>query len=110
MSHLPCENIIWYGLPVIRRELAFCLINQFGLSQKEAADKLGITPSAVSQYISKKRGKITILDEKIIEEIKLSAKKIKNQGESVLNSELCKICKILKSEGFFKFQIDAITK
>ena len=86
MSHLPCENIIWYGIPVIRRELAFCLINQFGLSQKEAADKLGITPSAVSQYISKKRGKITILDEKIIEEINLSAKKINNQGESILNS------------------------
>ena len=110
MSHLPCENIIWYGIPVIRRELAFCLINQFGLSQKEAADKLGITPSAVSQYISKKRGKITILDEKIIEEINLSAKKINYQGESILNSEICKICKILKSEGFFKFQVDIIKK
>ncbi len=110
MSHLPCENIIWYGIPVIRRELAFCLINQFGLSQKEAADKLGITPSAVSQYVSKKRGKITILDEKIIKEIKLSANRINDQGESVLNSELCKICKILKSEGLFKFQFDTVKK
>lgn len=110
MSNLPCENIIWYGIPVVRRELAFCLINQFGLSQKEAAIKLGITPSAVSQYVSKKRGKITILDEKIINEIKLSAKRINDQGEPVLNSELCKICKILKSEGFLKFQIDAIKK
>lgn len=104
MGHLPCENIIWYGIPVIRREIAFCLINNFGLSQKEAAEKLGITPSAVSQYVSKKRGKITIMDEKIIKEIKLSAKKINEKGELVLNSELCKICKILKSEGFFKFQ------
>jgi len=104
MGHLPCENIIWYGIPVIRREIAFCLINNFGLSQKEAAEKLGITPSAVSQYVSKKRGKITIMDEKIINEIKLSAKKINEKGELVLNSELCKICKILKSEGFFKFQ------
>ena len=110
MSHLPCENIIWYGIPVIRRELAFCLINQFGLSQKEAADKLGITPSAVSQYVSKKRGKITILDEKIIKEIKLSANRINDQGGSVLNSELCKICKILKTEGLFKFQFDSVKK
>ena len=100
MSALPCENIIWYGIPVIRRELAFCLINQFGLTQKEAANKLGITPSAVSQYISKKRGKITTLDEKIISEIKLSAEKIYDQGEPVLNAELCKICKLLRSEGF----------
>ena len=110
MKRLPCENIIWYGIPVVRRELAFCLINQFGLSQKDAANKLGITPSAVSQYISKKRGKIKILDEKIINEIKISAKKINNQGESVLNNEICKICKILKSEGLFKFQVDNIRK
>jgi predicted transcriptional regulator len=110
MSRLPCENIIWYGIPVIRRELAYSLINQFGCSQKEAALKLGITPAAVSQYISKKRGKISILDEKIISEINLSAKKINDKGESVLNSEICKICRILKSEGFFKFQVDIIKK
>ena len=108
MSNLPCENIIWYGIPVIRRELAFCLIDQFGLTQKEAAIKLGITPSAVSQYVSKKRGKITIIDKKIIKEIKMSAERIYDQGESVLNSELCKICKMLKSEGFLKFKIDSI--
>jgi predicted transcriptional regulator len=110
MSSLPCENIIWYGIPVVRRELAFCLIDKFGLTQKEAANKLGITPSAVSQYVSKKRGKITILDDKIIKEIRLSAEKIYDQGESVLNSELCKICKILRSEGFLNFKIDHINK
>ena len=110
MNRLPCENIIWYGIPVVRRELAFCLINQFGLTQKDAAGKLGITPSAVSQYISKKRGKIKILDEKIIKEIIISAKKINDQGESVLNTEICKICKILQSEGFFKFQVENIRR
>ncbi len=108
MNTLPCENIIWYGIPVIRRELAFSLINQFGLTQKEAAEKLGITPSAVSQYISKKRGKITILNNNIINEINISAQKIHNNGDSVLNQEICKICKILKTEGFFKFKVDSI--
>jgi len=48
----------WNGLPVIRREIAESMINKFGLSQKEAALKLGVTPAAVCQYISKKRGKI----------------------------------------------------
>ena len=107
MGRLPCENIIWYGIPVVRRELAFSLINQFGLTQKDAAERLGITPAAVSQYLSKKRGKITILDKKIINEINTAAKIIHEQGESVLNSEICKICQILKSEGFFKFQVDS---
>jgi predicted transcriptional regulator len=106
MSRLPCENIIWYGIPVVRRELAFSLINQFGLSQKDAAEKLGITPAAVSQYLSKKRGKITILDKRILNEINNSAKIIHENGKPVLNSEICKICHILKSEGFFKFKID----
>lgn len=110
MNHLPCEKIIWYGIPVIRRELAFSLINQFGLSQKEAAIKLGITPAAVSQYISKKRGRISILDERIINEINISAKKINEKGETVLNTEICNLCKILKSEGFFKFQVNIIKK
>ena len=106
MNQLPCEKIIWYGIPVIRRELAFSLINQFGLSQKEAAEKLGITPAAVSQYLSKKRGKVTVLDKKIIDEINNSARKIHENGEPVLNSEICKICHLLKSEGLFKFKVD----
>ena len=110
MKQLPCEKIIWYGIPVIRRELAFSLINQFNLSQKEAAEKLGLTPAAVSQYLSKKRGRISILDEKIIKEIRLSAKKINEKGETVLNSEICYLCKILKTEGFFKFQVNIIKK
>ena len=110
MNQLPCENIIWYGIPVVRRELALSLINQFGLSQKEAAEKLGITPSAVSQYISKKRGKITILDNNIINEINTAAQRIHNNGESVFNHEICKICKILKTKGFFKFKVDSIKK
>ena len=101
MKRLPCENIIWYGIPVVRRELAFCLINQFGLSQKDAANKLGITPSAVSQYISKKRGRIEISDTNLLDEIKLSANNIiENGGESVI-SETCRICKLLRASGEF---------
>lgn len=106
MGNLPCEYVIWYCIPVIRRELAYCLINNYGLNQKETAEKLGITPAAVCQYLSKKRAKITILDPKIIEEINRCAKLIFDQGEPVLNTQICKICKILKSEGLLKFKID----
>ena len=58
MRRTPCEYIMWNGLPVIRKEIAESMINNFGLNQKEAAEKLGVTPAAVCQYISKKRGKI----------------------------------------------------
>ena len=53
MKRLPCENIIWYGIPVVRRELAFCLINQFGLSQKDAANKLDLLLDSSHKNIGK---------------------------------------------------------
>jgi predicted transcriptional regulator len=77
------------------------MINDFGLSQKEAAKKLGITPAAVCQYASKKRGKIDISDKIILEEIRVSAGNIiENGGGSVL-SETCRICKLLRSRPEF---------
>ena len=52
----PCELIVWYVIPTIRAELAKELI-KLGLSQKEVSERLGITQSAVSQYVKDKRGK-----------------------------------------------------
>ena len=87
---------MWNGLPVIRREIAESMINDFGLSQKETAEKLGITPAAVCQYVSRKRGRIEISDNAVLKEIKISAENIiEANGKSVL-SETCRICKILR--------------
>ena len=101
MNRNSCEYIQWFGLPVIRKELARSLMENFGLNQKETAVKLGITPSAVSQYISKKRGNNKILDEKISKEISISAEKIIKNGKESVIVEICRICKILKSKGIF---------
>jgi len=103
MLRTPCEYMMWNGLPVIRKEIAESMINNFGLSQKEAASKLGITPAAVCQYVSKKRGKLKILDESILKEIDISAEKIiKNETLAVI-PETCRICKILINKGIFSF-------
>lgn len=92
---------MWNGLPVIRREIAESMINNFGLTQKEAAEKLGVTPAAVCQYISKKRGKITISDKMILDEIKISAEKIISGENGSVVKETCRICKILRSNNKF---------
>jgi len=102
----PCEYMMWHGLPVIRREIAECIIKKYGLNQKETAKKMGVTPSAICQYLSKKRGKIKIIDEKIIKEISLSAKRIIEDGISSIE-ETCRICKIMRSEGIFQVICDA---
>ena len=87
--------MMWNGLPVIRKEIAESMINDFGLNQKEAAQKLGVTPAAVCQYLSKKRGKIKIVDEGVLIEINRSAERIIQQGDGAVVSETCRICKIL---------------
>jgi hypothetical protein len=92
---------MWNGLPVIRKEIAESMIQDFGLSQKEAAEKLGITPAAVCQYLSRKRGKIEINDKKVLKEIKVSAGTIINSGDGHILKETCRICKLLRSRPGF---------
>jgi hypothetical protein len=103
MRKTPCEYMMWNGLPVIRKEIAESMINNFGLNQKETAQKLGITPAAVCQYLSRKRGKIKIIDEGILAEINVSAERIINDGGDSIVSETCRICKIMRAKGVFPF-------
>jgi len=93
--------MMWNGLPVIRKEIAESMIIDFGLSQKEAAEELGLTPAAVCQYVSKKRGKVDISDEFVLKEIKVSAGNIIENGDGSVLSETCRICKLLKSSRQF---------
>lgn len=96
MKRTTCEYMMWNGLPVIRKEIAESMITYFGLSQKETAEKLGITPAAVCQYLSKKRGRSNIADEIILNEIKISAKNIINNGNNSIIPETCRICKLIR--------------
>ncbi len=107
MKPTPCEYMMWNGLPVIRKEIAESMINNFGLNQKEAAKKLGVTPAAVCQYVSKKRGKIKIVDKSILIEINKSAERIIQSEVVIVVSETCRICKILISKGVFPFICDS---
>ncbi len=96
MQRTPCEYMIWNGIPAIRKELAETMIKQFGLSQRETAEKLGLTPAAICQYLSKKRGKNDTFDQTIIKEITISAERImKNDGSDVV-IETCRICRLIQ--------------
>ena len=103
MKHTPCENIMWNGLPVIRKEIAESMINVYGLKQRDVAKKLCISPAAVSQYLSGKRGHICVLDEDVTKEINKSAKRIIEQGDKILVSETCRLCKIFTSKKIISF-------
>ncbi|MBN1280944.1 MAG: Fis family transcriptional regulator [Candidatus Thermoplasmatota archaeon] len=99
MKRTPCEYIIWEGLPVIRKELAECMITNFGVSQKEAAEKLGVTPAAVCQYRSNKRGNTRINDKELLKQISLSAERILNTSNANVVEETCRICRLFMEKG-----------
>jgi predicted transcriptional regulator len=72
-------------------------MENFDLSQKQIAEIVNLTPAAISQYISDKRGGIEITDEKILSEIDKSARIIYDKGAEQLATQICRICTLLKS-------------
>jgi len=99
MTLTPCERALYIILPHIRKELAACLVEEFHCSQRKAAQKLGITPAAVSQYKSSKRAGDHIFPDSFKAEIFHSANLINEQGTQIVESELCRLCILLRNNG-----------
>ena len=53
---MPQEIEVWYIIPALRREFA-SILKEKGFPQKQIAEKLKLTESAVSQYLKLKRAK-----------------------------------------------------
>jgi predicted transcriptional regulator len=51
-----CDTMVRNLLPPMRAEMVLRLVQRQGLSQSDAAKRLGVTRAAVSQYMSRKRG------------------------------------------------------
>ena len=95
----PCEKAVWYYLPQIRADMAIELVKT-GLTQSQAAKKLGVTPAAVSQYIHKKRGLQLSRTRLYRQEIKAAVRKIcEDASTEELYFIVCKCCQLLKKEG-----------
>jgi hypothetical protein len=93
----PCEVIVWDVLPSIRAAIAEELVKK-GISQKEVSRMLGITPPAVSQYVSKKRGyNIQFADDVRATIEKLADDLIADQVDDLVE-RICEICKSLRDE------------
>ena len=95
----PCEQIVWDVLPSIRAAIAEELIKR-GISQKEVSRMLGITPPAVSQYLSKKRGYNIEFREDIRQAIGVLADDLIKEDikGTDLVKRICSICRMLQDD------------
>tara|TARA_Y100000310_G_scaffold75921_1_gene72322 strand:- start:581 stop:970 length:390 start_codon:yes stop_codon:yes gene_type:complete len=82
MKLMPQEVEVWYLIPAIRRELTKCFIGSYDFSQKKVSEVLGITESAVSQYLKEKRGGALKFSKNEMEKITKSADRIVNDSQN----------------------------
>jgi predicted transcriptional regulator len=78
----PCEQAVWDVFPSIRAAIAEELVKR-GIAQKDISKLLGITPPAVSQYVSKKRGYNIEFGEEIKESISRLADELLERRKTI---------------------------
>ncbi len=88
-----CETIFWKVIPAIRRELAVALTRK-GIKKKEVANLLGITPAALSQYLTGKRGKTELP--------KWAVEKIREYARIHECYDICEICMEIRRDPRFE--------
>ncbi|MBN1166705.1 MAG: transcriptional regulator [Methanospirillaceae archaeon] len=91
MEKLPCEVAVWDIVPAIRAALAQEMVSS-GLIQKDVARILQIQPSAVSQYISGKRGYRIVFSDEVLQEIQDLARNLIQGKNTDFSQSFCKIC------------------
>ncbi|HII98243.1 MAG TPA: helix-turn-helix domain-containing protein [Methanoregula sp.] len=91
----PCQKIVWEVLPAIKAAIAAELIRQ-GISQAEASRMLSMAPSAVSQYLSGKRGYRIEFKDEVKRSIEELARDLIAKKEVNLVGRTCDICRQLR--------------
>jgi predicted transcriptional regulator len=55
---LPCEVGVKTVLPAVKAIMARSIVEKHGFNEKQAADLLGLSQSAVSRYVGRERGNL----------------------------------------------------
>ncbi|MBI5803535.1 hypothetical protein HY448_02510 [Candidatus Pacearchaeota archaeon] len=88
---MPQEIEVWYLIPALRREFARIFIEKYNSSQKRAAEILGITEAAISQYLNSKRGNEVKFSKKEMAEIEKAVGEVMKKSKNVVRAiyDLC---------------------
>jgi hypothetical protein len=95
MVKAPCQEVVWELLPAIRAALAAELVKR-GMSQLAASRVLDMAPSAVSQYLSKKRGYRIEFEGEVKQTIEQLAEDIVQGKIEDVSSVFCDVCRLIR--------------
>jgi predicted transcriptional regulator len=100
---LPCEVSVKTVLPAVKAIMARSIVEKHGLNEKQTADILGLSQSAVSRYIGRERGNIlniedatdvvTLIDQMVTHLIK------QPENKTVLLRLFCQTCQTIREKG-----------
>ncbi len=86
---------------MIRAFLAKELVENQGMTQEEAAKKLGLTQSAISRYIKEQRGMTDFSkDEELIKSVEVFFKQYEDSDQKIsdIAANICEVCLTLRDK------------
>jgi len=101
----PCIIVVQYVLPALRVLIAKELIEKRCLSRVRAAEKMELTPAAITQYLKKVRGETAV---QLVESSDEAVEIISEMGNDLARGDasvydvlrnICKTCQIMRSKG-----------
>jgi len=101
----PCESVVQYVLPAFRCLVAKELVVKHRFTQVEAAEKLGTSQAAISQYFSSKRGEKKMKSVQSAPKVKSAARRLAKEiasGRASADDSMihfCRLCMDLRKSG-----------
>lgn len=100
---LPCEVGVKTVLPAVKAIMARSIVEKHGLNEKQTANLLGLSQSAVSRYVGRERGNQLSLDNSnevltLIDQMVLNLLKQPNNKAEILKL-FCQTCQAIRERG-----------
>ena len=98
-----CEYMVREIFPAVRSIIAKELVDTLGYTQREAAEAMGVTQPAISQYLRNIRGnaKVEMLmsNIRVMEKIKKVTSELHKLSKIEKSKKMCEICMTIRKEG-----------
>jgi predicted transcriptional regulator len=99
-----CITVVKYVLPAMRVLITSELMEKYGLRKIDVAEKMSLTPAAVTQYSKGIRGSSCVEEisesKEIMEKISEISRAVSKDDSNIesLMDRMCEVCRLIRSE------------